>query len=351
MLEKSNIINALDGLKDPLLGKSYSELGWARMVGDNCRIRLGYPHAPDQITAIQRQGQQMLRERGIDCKLEISAKIARHQVQQGTKPQMGIKNVVAVGSGKGGVGKSTLAANLALALCKLGAKVGILDADIYGPSQPAIFGVKQKPKVVDNKFIPLNVCDISLLSMGLLVEDQQAMIWRGPMVSGALMQMFNDAAWPDLDYLILDLPPGTGDIQLTMAQKLPIAGAVVVTTPQDLSLLDANKAISMFEKVNIPVLGLVENMSTFICPSCGHQEPLFGQDGGEHVAKTRQVPLLGSIPLARQISKDTDQGLPSVASGDSQYAQSFVKVAQSMAAQLALRPTEYQLSIQTKQST
>ncbi len=348
MLKNTNISKALENFKDPLLAQNYSELGWAKIVGDILRIRLGYPGTAQQLEAIKDGVQACLEASALSMELEVVCKISRHRTQEGIKPQKGVKNVIAIGSGKGGVGKSTLAANLALALSTLGAKVGLLDADIYGPSQPSIFGLKGKPAVKENKFIPLQAYGLHILSMGLLVEENQAMIWRGPMVSGALLQLFQESHWPDLDYLILDLPPGTGDIQLTMSQKLPIAGSVVVTTPQDLSLLDANKAISMFEKVKIPVLGIIENMSTFVCSNCQHHEPVFGHRGGQKIAEQRNISMLGEIPLDRDISLHTEQGVPTVAKdSESKQAQIFIEVAQKIAANLALRPAEYQLNIQT----
>ena len=212
----------------------------------------------------------------------IRCKVQRHHVQEGLKPLPGVKNIIAIGSGKGGVGKSTVAANLALALQAEGASVGILDGDIYGPSQPRMLGVSGKPESPDGKrIIPHRAHGLQMMSIGLLVEEDTPMIWRGPMATQALQQLLNESIWEDLDYLILDLPPGTGDIQLTLAQKIPVAGAIIVTTPQDISLLDARKALRMFEKVNIPVLGIVENMASHVCSKCGHEEAIFGSGGGQ----------------------------------------------------------------------
>lgn len=348
MAQIEQILALVGQYLDPYLKQSYVELGWAKMVGDTLRIRLGYPAVKSQLEEIQSKIGALLAKEGIQIPVEVRVKIARHKVQDGVKPQMGIKNVIAIGSGKGGVGKSTLAANLAISLSKLGCKVGLLDADIYGPSQPAILGVEQKPEVKDKRFIPIKAHGISMLSMGNLVDESQAMIWRGPMVSGALLQLFGETQWDELDYLLLDLPPGTGDIQLTMAQKLPISGAVVVTTPQDLSLLDAGKAISMFEKVKIPVLGIIENMSTFVCPNCEHEEHLFGHEGAQRLALKRGVSLLGEIPLARAISEESTKGTPIVTQGDSKYAQAFSDAALRISAALATKATEFQLNIQTK---
>ena len=266
----------------------------------------------------------------------ISARI----VQPGLSPNPRIRNVIAVGSGKGGVGKSTTAVNLALALRAEGARVGILDADVYGPSIPAMLGLSGKPESPDNKSIePMRAFGVEAMSIGLLVDQDTPMIWRGPMATSALMQLFNDTLWGDLDYLLIDLPPGTGDIQLTLAQKIPVAGAVIVTTPQDIATLDAKKALKMFEKVEVPVLGIVENMAVHTCSNCGHVEHLFGQGGGERMAAQYGVPLLGSLPLDIAIREQGDAGQPVVvAAPDSAVAQAYRQTARVMAATLAQRP-------------
>ena len=268
------------------------------------------------------------------------SRIPAHAVQPGLSPVPGIRNVIAVGSGKGGVGKSTTAVNLALALQRLGAKVGVLDADVYGPSVPAMLGLSGRPESPDNKSIePLRAFGVEAMSIGLLVDVDAPMIWRGPMATSALTQLFNDTRWDDLDYLLVDLPPGTGDIQLTLAQKIPVAGAVIVTTPQEIATLDARKALKMFEKVNVPVLGIVENMAVHVCSNCGHAEHLFGQGGGQAMAAKYGVPLLGSLPLDLRIREQGDVGMPVVvAAPDSAPAQAYLAVAQAMAAQLATRP-------------
>lgn len=226
-----------------------------------------------------------------------------------------VKNIIAVASGKGGVGKSTTAVNLALALKAEGASVGILDADIYGPSIPAMLGVgSQRPQVIDQKaMVPLVGHGIHSISMGYLVTEQTPVVWRGPMASGALQQLLMQTAWPELDYLIIDMPPGTGDIQLTLSQKVPVTGAVVVTTPQDIALLDARKGVEMFRKVNVPVLGVVENMATHICSNCGHEEHIFGEGGGQRIADSYETPLLGAMPLSLSIRQQADGGCPTVA--------------------------------------
>ncbi|MBD9436331.1 iron-sulfur cluster carrier protein ApbC [Pseudoxanthomonas sp. PXM03] len=266
--------------------------------------------------------------------------IISHAVQANLRPHPRVRNVIAVGSGKGGVGKSTTAVNLALALAADGARVGVLDADVYGPSVPAMLGLSGRPDSPDNKSIePMRAFGVEAMSIGLLVDQDTPMIWRGPMATSALMQLFNDTLWGDLDYLLIDLPPGTGDIQLTLAQKIPVAGAVIVTTPQDIATLDAKKALKMFEKVEVPVLGIVENMAVHTCSNCGHVEHLFGQGGGERMAAQYGVPLLGSLPLDIAIREQGDAGQPVVvAAPDSAAAQAYRQTARVMAATLALRP-------------
>ena len=272
--------------------------------------------------------------------LSIATRIASHAVQGTLSPHPRIRNVIAIGSGKGGVGKSTTSVNLALALAAEGARVGLLDADVYGPSIPAMLGLSGRPDSPDNKSIePMRAFGVEAMSIGLLVDQDTPMIWRGPMATSALMQLFNDTLWGDLDYLLIDLPPGTGDIQLTLAQKIPVAGAVIVTTPQDIATLDAKKALKMFEKVEVPVLGIVENMAVHTCSNCGHMEHLFGQGGGERMAAQYGVPLLGSLPLDIAIREQGDAGQPVVvAAPDSAVAQAYRQTARVMAATLAQRP-------------
>ena len=267
-------------------------------------------------------------------------RIFSHAVQPGLNPFARVRNVIAVGSGKGGVGKSTTAVNLALALHCDGAKVGILDADVYGPSIPTMLGLSGKPDSPDNKSIePMRAFGIETMSIGFLVDADTPMIWRGPMATSALTQLFTDTLWGDLDYLLIDLPPGTGDIQLTLAQKIPVAGAVIVTTPQDIATLDAKKALKMFQKVEVHVLGIIENMALHVCSNCGHEEHLFGEGGGQRMAAQYDVPLLGSLPLDIAIREQGDAGQPVVvAAPDSAVAQAYRQTARAMAAQLALRP-------------
>ena len=267
-------------------------------------------------------------------------RLSTHAVQGELKPLANVRNVIAVGSGKGGVGKSTTAVNLALALAAEGLAVGVLDADVYGPSVPMMLGLSGRPDSPDGKTIePMRAHGIEAMSIGLLVDQDAPMIWRGPMATSALTQLLTDTRWGDLDVLVVDLPPGTGDIQLTLAQKIPVAGAVIVTTPQEIATLDARKALKMFEKVKVPVLGIVENMAVHVCSNCGHAEHLFGQGGGQAMAAQYGVPLLGSLPLDLRIREQGDAGTPVVAAApDSAPALAYLAAAQAMAAQLAARP-------------
>jgi ATP-binding protein involved in chromosome partitioning len=268
------------------------------------------------------------------------SRLPSHAVQGELKPLANAHNVIAVGSGKGGVGKSTTAVNLALALAAEGLKVGVLDADVYGPSIPTMLGLSGKPDSPDGKSIlPMRAYGIEAMSIGLLVGDDTPMIWRGPMATQALTQLLRDTRWGDLDVLIVDLPPGTGDIQLTMAQKIPVAGAVVVTTPQEVATMDARKALKMFEKVDIPVLGLVENMAAHVCSQCGHSEHIFGEGGAQWMSQQYGVPVLGSLPLQIAIREQGDAGKPIVvAQPDSAAAQAYRMTARALLARLAQRP-------------
>ncbi len=275
--------------------------------------------------------------------VEVSSKIIAHSVQQTLKPLANIKNIIAIASGKGGVGKSTTAVNLALALAAEGAQVGILDADIYGPSIPTMLGLSGLPESRDNKtMMPKAAYGIQTMSIGYLVEADQAVIWRGPMVTNALQQLLRDTNWDKLDYLIIDLPPGTGDIQLTLSQQIPVSGAVIVTTPQDIALIDAQRGLAMFNKVNVPVLGIVENMSMHICSNCGHAEPIFGEGGGKLMADTNHVDFLGALPLDINIRMQADSGQPTVATDpDSPAALMYKAIARKAAAKLALKAKDF----------
>jgi ATP-binding protein involved in chromosome partitioning len=278
-----------------------------------------------------------------DIVVDISVKIVAHAVQQNVKLIPNVKNIIAVASGKGGVGKSTTAVNLALALAQDGAKVGILDADIYGPSVPMMLGLSGKPESFDNKTMQPKVAfGVQTMSIGYLVAEDQALIWRGPMVTTALQQLLKETQWEALDYLVIDLPPGTGDIQLTLAQNVPVSGAIIVTTPQDIALLDAQRGFGMFEKVNVPVLGLVENMSLHICSQCGHEEAIFGSGGGAAMSEINKIDCLGQLPLDIHIRQYADSGEPIVvAQPDSRIAQIYLDIARKMSARLALKPKDF----------
>lgn len=304
------------------------------------RLELGYAAALFKNAWAQMLQMGLENVDGIDsASVQIDINIAAHKAQAQVPGLANVKNVIAVASGKGGVGKSTTAANLALALAREGAKVGILDADIYGPSQGIMFGIPEgtRPQVKEQKwFVPITAHGVEVMSMAFLTDDNTPMVWRGPMVSGALLQLVTQTAWGDLDYLVVDMPPGTGDIQLTLAQKVPVAGAVIVTTPQDLALLDARKGVEMFRKVNIPVLGVVENMAVHICSNCGHAEHLFGEGGGEKLAAQYDVDLLASMPLSMAIRMQSDGGKPTtIADPESQIAMLYQEVARAVGARIA----------------
>lgn len=284
-------------------------------------------------------------ETGIsDVRVHLETRVVAHGVQRSLKPLDGISNLIAVASGKGGVGKSTVAVNLALALAADGANVGLLDADIYGPSQPQMLGLAgQKPVSEDGKTMqPLEAHGLQVMSIGFLVDPDQPMVWRGPMVTSALNQLLRQTAWQDLDYLIVDMPPGTGDIQLTLSQQVPVSGAVIVTTPQDIAAIDARKGLAMFRKVSVPVLGVVENMSTHVCSACGHEEAVFGAGGADSIAADFDVEVLGRLPLEAAIREQTDSGTPTVAAEpDSASAGAFRHAARRMAAALATQSKDY----------
>jgi len=275
---------------------------------------LGYP-AKSQFESIRKSVINALRALpGVkNVNVNISSQIVTHAVQRGVKLLPGVKNIIAIASGKGGVGKSTTAVNLALAFAAEGAQVGILDADIYGPSQPMMLGITGRPdSLEENTIEPMEAYDLQASSIGFLIDDDAPMVWRGPMVTSALEQLLRQTRWRDLDYLIVDMPPGTGDIQLTLAQKVPVTGSVIVTTPQDIALLDARKGLKMFEKVGVPIIGIIENMSTYVCTKCGHEEHVFGTGGGEKMCKEYGVDFLGSLPLNLSIREQADAGRPTV---------------------------------------
>ncbi|WBS01243.1 iron-sulfur cluster carrier protein ApbC [Pseudoduganella sp. SL102] len=299
-------------------------------------IELGYP-AKTQIEPIRASVLEALQAFGLPVSLNVYSKIIAHTVQRGLKPLPNVKNIIAVASGKGGVGKSTTAVNLALALAAEGATVGVLDADIYGPSQPMMLGVSGRPITKDGKSMePMENHGVQVSSIGFLIDPDEPMVWRGPMVTQALQQLLDQTNWRDLDYLVIDMPPGTGDIQLTLSQKVPVTGAVIVTTPQDIALLDARKGLKMFEKVGIPILGVVENMSTHICSNCGHVEEIFGAGGGEKMTQDFKVDFLGKLPLKMSIREQTDSGKPTVvADPDGAVAGIYREIARKVAIRVA----------------
>ena len=324
-------------------GKSVTDIS-VDGVDVKVRLTLGYP-AKSWHGVLKEQVTAALADLdGLgDLAIDIDTDVVAHEVQKGVTPINGVRNIIAIASGKGGVGKSTVAVNLALALSSEGATVGILDADIYGPSQPRMLGVNQRPESVDGKTLePLVSYQVQVMSIGFLIEEDSPMIWRGPMVTQALEQLLNDTRWKDLDYLVVDLPPGTGDIQLTLAQKVPVSGAVIVTTPQNIALLDARKGLKMFEKVEIPVLGIIENMSTHICSECGHEEHIFGAGGGKRMADDYDVEHLGNIPLDSRIRADVDAGKPTVmADPDGAIADIYRRIARRVGGKLAVRKRNY----------
>lgn len=335
----------LAGIPDPHTGVDLIASGALRALGvDGDRVAvdllLGYP-AAGWIDALKRLVKTTLEaDPAISAaSVSVSTQIVAHKVQGALAPLPGVKNIIAVASGKGGVGKSTVAANLALALLAEGAAVGVLDADIYGPSQALMLGLVGRPQSPDGKSLePMRAHGLQAMSIGVLVGENTPMIWRGPMVTQALQQLLGETRWKDLDYLIIDLPPGTGDIQLTLAQRVPVAGALIVTTPQDIALLDVRKALKMFQKVEVPILGIVENMATHVCTACGHEEHIFGEGGGARMAAEYGVILLGSLPLDIRIREQADGGTPTVAAmPDSDIALRYREIARRTAARLALQ--------------
>ena len=308
-------------------------------------VVLGYPARSQWAALAEQVRAHLLTLAGVtEAEVNVSSQIVAHAAQRGVALLPGVKNIIAIASGKGGVGKSTTTVNLALALAAEGAWVGILDADIYGPSQPLLLGLQgRRPESPDNKsLLPLESLGVQSMSIGYLVDDDQAMIWRGPMVSQALQQLLNDTRWDNLDYLLIDMPPGTGDVQLTLSQKIPVTGAVIVTTPQDIALLDAKKGLKMFEKVGVPILGLVENMSVHICSNCGHAEPIFGEGGAAKMAEQYGVTVLGQLPLDLSIRLSADQGKPSVAAEpDGEIARRYQAIARQVAIRVAERARDF----------
>jgi ATP-binding protein involved in chromosome partitioning len=341
-LSEAQVQDTLRQLVDPNTGKDFVATRSARNIkisGSDVAldIELGYPGKSQQ-EPIRRQVIQALKSAGAaNVAANVTSKVVAHAVQRGVKLVPGIKNIIAVASGKGGVGKSTTAVNLALALAAEGASVGMLDADIYGPSQPMMLGISGRPESKDGKRIePMEGHGLQASSIGFLIDVDTPMVWRGPMVTQALEQLLKDTNWRDLDYLVVDLPPGTGDIQLTLAQKVPVTGAIIVTTPQDIALIDARKGLKMFEKVGIPILGIVENMSFHVCPKCGHESHIFGSGGAEKMAKDYGTELLGQLPLDESIRSQADSGKPTVVSDpDGPLAAIYRKIARRAAVKIA----------------
>lgn len=348
-IEKSQVEKALAEVIDLHMETDLVSAGSVKSVevdGGKVSVTLllGYPAAGYFDSLKQAVKDKIAGLDGVEeVNVSVSSQIKSHAVQQNLKPLEGIKNIIAVASGKGGVGKSTTAVNLALALKAEGATVGILDADIYGPSIPRMLGCSGQPDSTDGKSLePMMGHGIQSMSIGYLVEEDTPMIWRGPMVTQALEQLLNDTRWKDIDYMVVDLPPGTGDTQLTLAQKIPVSGAVIVTTPQDIALLDARKGLKMFEKVEVPVLGVVENMSIHICTECGHAEHIFGEGGGTRMAEEHAVDFLGSLPLDIRIREHADSGNPTVAAmPDSQISDIYREIARKTAAKLATKAKDH----------
>ncbi len=349
MATPDQLLQTLQTVVDPNTGKDFvtsRALKNLQVSGGEVSfdVELGYP-AKSQIPALRRALIAAARSvPGVDnVSVNMTQVIVAHAAQRGVALLPQVKNIIAVASGKGGVGKSTTAANLALALAAEGASVGLLDADIYGPSQPMMMGIEGRPQSTDGQTMePMENHGIQVMSIGFLVDKDEAMIWRGPMATQALEQLLRQTHWKNLDYLIVDMPPGTGDIQLTLSQRVPITGAVIVTTPQDIALLDARKGIRMFEKVGVPILGIVENMAAYCCPNCGHVEHIFGADGGKKMATELSVDYLGALPLTLQIRQQADSGKPTViADPDGEVAAIYKTVARQVAVKIAAKAKDF----------
>ena len=346
---ESTLLEALKTVIDPNTGKDFVSTKQLKNLriddGDVAfDVELGYP-AKSQLPQLRKALIAAAKSvAGVEnVSANLATKIIPHAVQRGVQLLPNVKNIVAVASGKGGVGKSTTAVNLALALAAEGARVGILDADIYGPSQPMMMGLEGRPESADGKSMePMENYGVQVMSIGFLVEADSPMVWRGPMATQALDQLLRQTNWGDLDYLIVDMPPGTGDIQLSLSQKVPLTGAVIVTTPQDIALLDAKKGIKMFEKVGVPILGIVENMAVHVCEKCGHVEHIFGEDGGKHLATEYKMDYLGALPLNLSIRVQADNGRPSVVSDpDGEIAGLYKAVARQVAVKIAQRAKDF----------
>ena len=348
-VDQGALLAALQTIVDPNTGKDFvstKQLKNLQVSGGDVSfdVELGYP-AKSQVPALR---QALIgAARGVpgvaNVSVNVATKVIAHAVQRGVQLMPNVKNIIAVASGKGGVGKSTTAANLALALAAEGASVGLLDADIYGPSMPIMMGISGRPESLDGQNMePMENYGVQVSSIGFLVDPDEAMIWRGPMASQALDQLLRQTNWKDLDYLIVDMPPGTGDIQLSLSQRVPLTGAVIVTTPQDIALADARKGVAMFEKVGVPILGLVENMAVHVCSNCGHVEHIFGAEGGKRYAAEKGIDYLGALPLALSIREQADSGQPTVVSDpDGEVAQIYKHVAREVAVKIALKSKDF----------
>jgi len=336
-------------INNPITGELIGKCGEQVVVESNetiinVTIIVGYPmKSMEQRLSAPVVDQLTKSDDGRPVSLAIELRVVAHSAQSGLKLLPNVRNVIAIASGKGGVGKSTTTTNLALALASEGARVGVLDADIYGPSQQVMLGLKGRPESADGKSItPMESHGIQAMSIGALVDVDQPMVWRGPMVSQALEQLLRDTMWSNLDYLLIDLPPGTGDIQLTLSQKVPLTGVVIVTTPQDIALIDAKKALKMFEKVHVPILGIIENMSVHICSQCGHSEHIFGQGGGDEMSKDYEIDVLGALPLDIKIREALDAGKPTLISDpDGPASATYRDIARSVGLKLARRKRDY----------
>ena len=348
-IQEQDVRQALAAVIDPNTGQDFvstKQLRNLRIDGGDVSfdVELGYP-AASQVPALRQA--LIAAVRGVsgvgNVSVNVSTRVIAHAVQRGVPLMPNVKNIIAVASGKGGVGKSTTAANLALALAAEGARVGVLDADIHGRSQPMMLGISGRPESVDDKSMePLSNHGVQANSIGFLIDPDQAVIWRGPMVVQALDQLLRQTNWRDLDYLVIDLPPGTGDIQLSLSQRVPLTGAVIVTTPQDIALADARKAVAMFEKVGVPILGLVENMAVHVCSNCGHVEHIFGADGGKRYAAEKGIDYLGALPLALSIREQADSGRPTVvAEPDGEIAAIYKAMARQVAVRIAARSKDF----------
>ena len=348
-MTENDVLAALKTIVDPNTGRDFvtgKAIRKVTVTGSDVAVdlALGYP-AKSQHEALRKVVQQGLTSLpGVGrVTVSLTTKIVSHAVQRGVKLVPGVKNIVAVASGKGGVGKSTTAVNLALALAAEGATVGVLDADIYGPSQPTMLGISGRPESTDGKTLePLEAYGVQAMSIGFMIDADTPMVWRGPMVTQALEQLLKDTRWREVDFLVVDMPPGTGDIQLTLAQKVPVTGVVIVTTPQDIALIDARKGLKMFEKVGVPIVGVVENMSIHVCSNCGHAEHIFGAGGAQKMCEDYKVPFLGGLPLDIRIREQADSGRPTVvAEPDSKVAQIYRDIARKVAISVAEKAADF----------